>query len=59
MEGAAVAQVCFQLGVPFLVVRSITDNADGSTIDAYRTNLEAVSRNAAMLTLAVVADLGK
>ena len=57
MEGAAVAQVCSQLGVPFIVIRSITDNADGSTIDAYRTNVDAASRNAATLTLAVVADL--
>jgi len=59
MEGAAVAQVCWQLGVPFIVIRSITDNADGSTVDAYRTNLEAASRNAATLTLAVIADLSK
>ena len=57
MEGAAVAQVSSQMGVPFIVIRSITDNADGSTIDAYRTNLETASRNAATLTLAVVADL--
>jgi adenosylhomocysteine nucleosidase len=57
MEGAAVAQVCWQLGVPFLVIRSITDKADGSTVDAYRTNLEVASRNAATLTLAVIADL--
>ena len=57
MEGAAVAQVSAQMGVPFIVIRGITDNADGSTIDAYRTNLEAASRNAAVLTLAVVADL--
>jgi hypothetical protein len=57
MEGAAVAQVCWQLGVPFMVIRSITDKADGSTVDAYRTNLEVASRNAATLTLAVIADL--
>lgn len=36
MEGAAVAQVCWQLGVPFLVIRSITDSADGGTPDAYQ-----------------------
>jgi adenosylhomocysteine nucleosidase len=58
MEGAAVAQICSQLGVAFIVIRSITDNADGSTADAYRTNLEVASRNAAMLTLAIVADVG-
>jgi adenosylhomocysteine nucleosidase len=28
MEGAAVAQVCFELGVPFAVVRTISDNAN-------------------------------
>lgn len=57
MEGAAVAQVCSQLGVPFIVIRSITDSADGGTPDDYRTNLEAASRNAAAVTLAVIADL--
>jgi adenosylhomocysteine nucleosidase len=57
MEGGAVAQVCTQLGVPFIVIRSITDSADGGTIDDYRTNLDAASRNAATLTLAVLADL--
>ena len=59
MEGAAVAQVSSQLGVPFIVIRSITDSADGSTPDAYRTNTEAASRNAATLTLAVIADFMK
>lgn len=57
MEGAAVAQVSWQLGVPFLVIRSISDTADGGTPDAYRTNIDVASRNAATLTLAVVADL--
>jgi adenosylhomocysteine nucleosidase len=28
MEGAAVAQVCFELGVPFAIVRTISDNAN-------------------------------
>jgi adenosylhomocysteine nucleosidase len=28
MEGAAVAQVCFELGVPFAVMRTISDNAN-------------------------------
>ena len=59
MEGVAVAQVSTQLGVPFLVIRSITDSADGSTPDAYRTNLAVASHNAATLTLAVIAHLAK
>ena len=30
MEGAAVAQVCFDYGVPFAAVRTISDRADDS-----------------------------
>lgn len=34
MEGAAVAQVCFELGIPFAVVRTISDNAnDEAAVD--------------------------
>jgi adenosylhomocysteine nucleosidase len=29
MEGAAVAQVCFELNVPYGVLRTISDNANG------------------------------
>ena len=37
MEGAAVAQVCFELGVPFAVVRTISDNAnDHAAMDFMR-----------------------
>ncbi|WP_163879471.1 5'-methylthioadenosine/adenosylhomocysteine nucleosidase [Paenibacillus favisporus] len=30
MEGSAVAQVCYMNGVPFVVIRSMSDKADGS-----------------------------
>ncbi len=34
MEGAAVAQVCFEFGVPFAIVRTISDNAnENSPVD--------------------------
>jgi len=34
MEGAAVAQVCFEFGIPFAVIRTISDNAnDNSPVD--------------------------
>ena len=31
MEGAAVAQVCFEFGIPFSVIRTISDNADAQS----------------------------
>jgi adenosylhomocysteine nucleosidase len=36
MEGAAVAQVCARWGVPFVIVRSISDSADGAAEGDFR-----------------------
>ncbi|HYD78869.1 MAG TPA: 5'-methylthioadenosine/adenosylhomocysteine nucleosidase [Paucimonas sp.] len=37
MEGAAVAQVCFEFGIPFAVIRTISDNAnEDSPVDFMR-----------------------
>ena len=34
MEGAAVAQICYEFGIPFVIIRTISDDADQhSTID--------------------------
>ncbi len=44
MEGAAIAQVCYECNIPFVVIRTISDNADGSAhIDFSAFNLEIVS----------------
>ncbi|MEX2500842.1 MAG: 5'-methylthioadenosine/adenosylhomocysteine nucleosidase, partial [Trueperaceae bacterium] len=37
MEGAAVAQICARWGVPWVVVRSISDGADGDASVDFRT----------------------
>ncbi|MEP6739229.1 MAG: 5'-methylthioadenosine/adenosylhomocysteine nucleosidase [Caldimonas sp.] len=51
MEGAAVAQVCHDLGMPFAVVRTISDRADDSAhVDFSRF----VARVASRYTLAIV-----
>jgi adenosylhomocysteine nucleosidase len=37
MEGAAVAQVCYEMGIPFAVIRTISDNAnENAAIDFMR-----------------------
>ena len=47
MEGAAVAQVCFELGIPFAVIRTISDNAtEDAAIDFMRFVKTVASRYA-------------
>ncbi|MFN8096609.1 MAG: hypothetical protein U0599_31080, partial [Vicinamibacteria bacterium] len=57
MEGAAVAQVCRELGVPVLVVRGLSDRAAGDAPEEARRHLGVAARNAAALALAVVRGL--
>jgi adenosylhomocysteine nucleosidase len=57
MEGAAVGQACRQFGVSCLVVRSITDRADGQAQTSYEQFLAIASENAATLTAAIIARL--
>ncbi|UCG51821.1 MAG: 5'-methylthioadenosine/adenosylhomocysteine nucleosidase [Candidatus Latescibacterota bacterium] len=54
MEGAAVAQVCFQFGVPCLVVRSISDLADASAVNDVERFYRIAADNSASFVLVVV-----
>ena len=55
MEGAAVAQVCYQLQVPLLVIRSLSDRADDNARRDMLSFYEVAARNSAKLVLAIVA----
>jgi adenosylhomocysteine nucleosidase len=57
MEGAAVVQTCRQFGVSCLVVRSITDRADGKAEASYKQFITMASENAATLVAAIIARL--
>jgi len=57
MEGAAMVQACRQFAVPCLVVRSITDHADGQATSNYKEFIAAASENAAALVAAIIARL--
>lgn len=49
MEGASIAQVCYTNGIPFGVVRAVSDCADGSSHMDYGEFLPVAAANAAKL----------
>ena len=55
MEGAAIAQVCHDYGVPFAAVRTISDRADDEApVDFLRFIREVASRNSAAIVEALL-----
>ncbi|MBN8826448.1 MULTISPECIES: 5'-methylthioadenosine/adenosylhomocysteine nucleosidase [unclassified Spirosoma] len=57
MEGAAVAQVCYQIQVPHLIMRSLSDRADAEAHIAYDKFYPTAARNSAKLVIALVKAL--
>lgn len=56
MEGAAIAQTCFQQNVPFLIIRSLSDNANTKAKNDMMTFYQIAAANAATLVMAVVGE---
>jgi adenosylhomocysteine nucleosidase len=54
MEGAAMAQVCVLNQVPFLVVRTISDRADGEAVHDFNAFLPVVARNSYAVLRAIL-----
>ena len=57
MEGAAVAQVCTINNTPFLIVRILSDRADGSAQLDFATNLPRLAHHSVEVLKAVVRSL--
>jgi adenosylhomocysteine nucleosidase len=57
MEGAAVGQVCTLNDVPFLLVRAISDRADGSSDVDFPSFLREAARSSAHIVLRLLAAL--
>jgi len=57
MEGAAVAQVCYQQGIPCLVIRSLSDKANGTARQDMLNFVQIAARNSANLVMALVGQI--
>lgn len=55
MEGAAIAQVCYQNGTPFVVIRAISDKADDSEEMSYVEFEQAAAERCAAITRYMIA----
>jgi adenosylhomocysteine nucleosidase len=54
MEGAAVAQVCYQAGVPLVVIRSLSDSADNHATHDVQRFVGIAAQNSASLVMKTV-----
>jgi adenosylhomocysteine nucleosidase len=57
MEAAAIAQTCHQFKKAFVIIRSVSDNADGSAAISFDEFLKTAADNSAHLVQGIVAEL--
>ncbi len=57
MEAAAIAQICHRFGVPFVVVRAISDLADEEADTSFETFLKTASVHSAKMVLQLIEAL--
>lgn len=57
MEGAAIGQTCYLNGVEFLIIRSISDNADEEAVEDYPMNEALAVERATEITEAIIKQL--
>lgn len=57
MEGAAVAQICHQQQVPCIVIRSLSDKANGNAREDMLNFLKVAARNSAALVLEILKEI--
>ncbi|WP_416190830.1 5'-methylthioadenosine/adenosylhomocysteine nucleosidase [Neisseria sp. CCUG12390] len=57
MEAAAIAQACFQLDTPFVVIRAVSDSADEKADISFEEFLKTAAVNSAKMVAEIVAAL--
>ncbi len=59
MEGASIAQTCFALNTPFVVIRSMSDIAGKESPQSFEEYLETASINSSKMVIALLEKLTK
>ena len=57
MEGAAIAQVCHQFAVPFVVIRSLSDNANNDSPVDFDSYIVKAGHHSALMVIALINQL--
>lgn len=58
MEGAAIAQSCYMLQTPFVVIRSLSDIAGKESPESFEAYLEVASRNSSAMVQELLTAIG-
>ena len=59
MEGAAVAMVCEEYDVPYVVIRAMSDKADGKAHETYENMADIAADNSSRILIRMMEDLQK
>jgi len=57
MEGASIAHVCYLNDVPFVVIRAVSDNADGAADISFEKFLELAAMNSSLIVEGILRNL--
>ena len=57
MEGAAIAQTCYQQKIPFLIIRSLSDNANKKASADIKNFYQIAAENAAIMVMGIVGKI--
>jgi 5'-methylthioadenosine/S-adenosylhomocysteine nucleosidase len=56
MEGAALAQVCVLNNIPFIVIRTMSDRADGQAVNDFNAFMPVVAQNSFAVLKAILTE---
>lgn len=59
MEGAAVAVVCIKYNTPFVVIRALSDKADGNAHDSYENFGDTAADNSSRIVIRMLDSFGQ